>query len=93
MAWETCKEEAMNVVINKHMHKMRIEKKKEINEFLSQHLFPRQGQNWTNVKWTTHWGVTFVAMWDEEQLDQEHLACNNSRDDGVRANEVLYCLQ
>ena len=42
MAWETCEEKAMNIV-SKHMHKMRIEKKKEINELFSQHLFPRQG--------------------------------------------------
>ena len=65
MAWETHEEEAMNIV-SKYMRKMRIEKKKEINELYSQHLFPRQGQNQTYVKWTTHWGVTFVTMWDEE---------------------------
>ena len=64
MAWETSEEEAMNIV-NKHMRKMRIEKKKKISELFSQHLFPRQGQN---CKWTTHWGVTFVTMWDEDHL-------------------------
>ena len=67
MAWETREEEAMNIV-SKHMRKMRIEKKKEISELFSQHLFPRQGQNWIDVKWTTHWGVAFVTMWDEEHL-------------------------
>ena len=67
MAWETHEEEAMNIVF-RHMRKMRIEKKKEINELYSRHLFPRQGQNWTDVKWTTHWGVAFVTMWDEEHL-------------------------
>ena len=45
----TYEEEAMNIV-SKHMRKMRIEKKKEINELFSQHLFPRQGQKWTDVK-------------------------------------------
>ena len=50
------------------MCKMRIEKKKEISALFSRHLFPRQGQNWTDVKWTTHWGVTFVTMWYEEHL-------------------------
>ena len=34
MLWETREEEAMNIV-SKHMHKMGIEKKKEVNEFLS----------------------------------------------------------
>ena len=67
MACETREKEAMNI-LNKHMCKMRIEKKKEINELYSQHLFPRQGQNWTDVKWTTHRGVTFVTMWYEEHL-------------------------
>ena len=65
MAWESCEEKAMNIV-SKHLHEIRIEKKKELSELYSRHLFPRQGQNWTNVKWTTHWGVTFVTMWDEE---------------------------
>ena len=65
MSWETCEEEAMDV-ISKHMRETRAEKKKEISKFLSQNLFPRQGQNWIDVKWTTHWGVTFVTMWDEE---------------------------
>ena len=53
MAWETHEEEAINIV-SKHMCKMRIEKKKEISELYSWHLFPRQGQNWTDFKWTTH---------------------------------------
>ena len=67
MAWEPREEEAMNIV-SKHMCEMRSEKKKEISKFLSWHLFPKQGQNWTDVKRTTHWGVTFVTMWDEEHL-------------------------
>ena len=64
MAWESREEEAMNIV-SKHMHEMRNEKKKEINELYSCHLFPRQGMNWIDVKSTIHWGVTFVTMWDE----------------------------
>ena len=67
MAWETREEEAMNIV-SKHMREMRIEKEKKSSELYSRHLFPTHGQNWTNVKWTTHWGVTFVTMWDEEHL-------------------------
>ena len=67
MVWESCEEEAMNVV-GKHMREMRIEKKKGLSELYSQLIFPRQGQGWTNVKWTTHWGVTFVTMWDEGHL-------------------------
>ena len=67
MAWETREEEAMNIVKN-YMHKIRIDKKKEMSELYSWHLFPRQGQNQIDVKWTTHWGATFVTMWDEEHL-------------------------
>ena len=67
MAWESLEEEAMNIV-SKHMHEMRTEKKKELGELYSRLIFPRQGQDWTNVKWNTHWGVTFVTMWDKEHL-------------------------
>ena len=67
MAWEYREEEAMNIV-SKHMRGMRIEKKKEISKLYSWHLFPRQGQDWKDVKWTTNWEVTFVTMWDEEHL-------------------------
>ena len=64
MAWDSCEEEAMNV-ISKHMHEMRTEKKKELNELYSRLIFPRQGWDWTR---TTHWGVTFVTMWDKKHL-------------------------
>ena len=67
MAWETREEEVKNIV-SKNMCKMRIEKKKEISELYSQHLFPMQSQSWIDVKWTTHWGVTFVTMLDEKHL-------------------------
>ena len=67
MAWESREEEAMNV-IGKHMRKIRIEKKKELNELYSQLIFPRQGKDLKDVKWTTHWGVTFVTVWDEGHL-------------------------
>ena len=67
MPWESLEEEAMKI-ISKHMHEMRIEKKKELNELYSGLIFLRQGQDWTDVKWTTHWGVTFITMWDEEHM-------------------------
>ena len=67
MAWASKEEEAMDI-IGKHMGVMRLEKKKELSEIYAKLIFPRQGQNWTDVKWTTHWGVTFVTMWDEEHL-------------------------
>ena len=67
MAWASKEEEAMDI-IGKHMCVMRLEKKKELSEIYAKLIFPRQGQNWTDVKWTTHWGVTFVTMRDEEHL-------------------------
>ena len=63
MAW-ACKEEEAMDIIGKHMGIMRLEKKKELSEIYSKLIFLRHGQNWTDVKWTTHWGVTFVTMWD-----------------------------
>ena len=67
MAWMSLEEEAMDA-IGKHMRVMRLEKKREVSKLYSKLIFPKQGQNWTDVKWTTHWGVTFVTMWDEEHL-------------------------
>ena len=67
MAWASKEEEAMDIA-GKHMGVMRLEKKKELNEIYAKLIFPRQGLNWTDVKWTTHWGVTFVTMWDKDHL-------------------------
>ena len=67
MAWKYLEEEAMNI-IGKHMRVMKLEKKRELSEINTKLIFPRQGQDWTDVKWTTQWGVTFVTMWDEEHL-------------------------
>ena len=55
-------------IIGKHMQSMRLEKKRELSNLYSRLMFPQQGQNWTGIKWTTHWGVTFVTMWDEDHL-------------------------
>ena len=41
-------------IIGKHMGIMRLEKK-ELSEIYAKLIFPRQGQNWTDVKWTTHY--------------------------------------
>ena len=67
MAWASREEEAMDIIGN-HMGIMRLEKKKELSEIYSKLVFPRQGLDWTDVKLTTQWGVTFVTMWDEEHL-------------------------
>ena len=67
MAWTSLKEEAMDI-IGKHMRVMKLEKKRELSEIYAKLIFSRQGQDWTDVKWTTQWGVTFVTMWDEEHL-------------------------
>ena len=68
MAWASKEEEAMDIIGNKHMQSMGLEKKRELSELYCKLIFPRQGHNWTDIKWTTHWGVTFVTMWDEEHL-------------------------
>ena len=67
MAWASKEDEFMDIV-GKQMGVMSLAKKKELSESYSKHIFPQQGLNWTDVKWTTHWGVTFVTMWDEEHL-------------------------
>ena len=67
MAWTTLEEEAMDI-IGKHMWVMRLEKKRELSELYARLIFPQQGQDWTDVKWTTHCGPTFVTMWDKDHL-------------------------
>ena len=61
MAWSSLEEEVMDV-IGLHMQEMKTEKKKELIELYSRLIFPKQGQDWTDVKWVTHWRVTFVTM-------------------------------
>ena len=67
MAWASKEEEAMNLV-RLHMGVMKDDKKKELNLLYTRLIFPRQGNAWTNTKWVSLWGVTFVTMWDEEHL-------------------------
>ena len=67
MAWASCKEEAMNIV-GKYMGVMREKKKRELQELYSRLIFPCQGQGWDHVPWMTHWGITYVTLWDEEHL-------------------------
>ena len=67
MAWASKEDEVLDIV-GKQMGVMSLEKKKELSESYSRHIFPQQGLNWTDVQWTTHWGVTFVTLWDEEHL-------------------------
>ena len=61
MAWNSLEEEVMDV-IGLHMEEMRAKNKKELIELYSRFIFPKQGQDWTDVKWVIHWGVTFVTM-------------------------------
>ena len=55
-------------IIGKHIRVMKLEKKRELSKIYSKLIFSCQGQNWMDVKWTTHWGVTFVTRWDKEHL-------------------------
>ena len=67
MAWATKEEEAIEFVVQ-HMKVMDEKKKLELSELYTKLIFPLQGNSWTDVKWTTKWGVTFVTMWDEDHL-------------------------
>ena len=67
MAWESKEEHAM-LVVRDHMKVMDEKKKLELSELYTKLIFPLQGNSWTDVKWTTKWGVTFVTMWDKEHL-------------------------
>ena len=67
MAWESNEEQAM-LVVKDHIKVTDEKKKLELSELYTKLIFPLQGNLWTDVKWTTKWGVTFVTMWDKEHL-------------------------
>ena len=67
MVWASHEEEAMSIV-GQHMGVMRVEKKPKLQELYLQLIFSCQGQGWDHVPWMTHWGVTYMTMWDEEHL-------------------------
>lgn len=67
MAWESKEEEAMYLV-RLHMSVMQEKRKKELSDLHYRLIFPQHGNAWSNLKWTSSWGVTMVTMWDEEHL-------------------------
>ena len=56
------------IVVSKHMGVMREEKKHELWDLYSRLIFPHQGLGWDDIPWVTHWGVTYVTMWDDKHL-------------------------
>ena len=67
IAWESKEEQAMTIVKD-HMKVMDEKKKHKLSELYTKLIFSLQGNAWTDVKWMTKWGVTFVTIWDEEHL-------------------------
>ena len=67
MAWASKEEEAMSIV-RLHMGVMKYDKKQEMSNLYTRLIFPNLGNSWSNVQWTTHGGVTYVTMWDNEHL-------------------------
>lgn len=55
-------------IIEKYMGVMEQGKKMGLCELYTQLFFPNHGDSWTNLKWTTRWGITFITMWDNEHL-------------------------
>ena len=67
MAWDSKEEESL-YHIGQHMAIMEVEKKRELGDLYTHLIFPHMNDTWSDVHWTTLWGVTFVTMWDEEHL-------------------------
>lgn len=67
MAWASKEEEALHH-IGQHMGVMEVEKRRELSNLYTRLIFPQQNHTWSEIKWTSLWGVTFITMWDEEHL-------------------------
>ena len=67
MAWESPAEEVMSIVGN-HMAVMDLENRVRMCERFTEIFFPNRLESWGHAMWVTHWGVTFVTMWNEEHL-------------------------
>ena len=55
-------------LVRLHMGVMQERKKEELKDLYARLIFPQNGNAWSNLKWTTTYGVTLVTMWDEEHL-------------------------
>ena len=67
MAWASQEEEDLHH-IGQHMGVMEVEKRRELSDLYTRLIFPRQNHTWSDIKWTTLWGVTFITIWDNEHL-------------------------
>ena len=65
MAWESRADEVMPIVGN-HMAVMDDENRIRMCEIFAEIFFPNRHESWGHAIWVTHWGVTFVTMWNEE---------------------------
>ena len=63
MAWESPSEEVMSIVGN-HMAVMDLENRVRMCERFADIFFPYRLESWGHAMWVTHWGVTFVTMWN-----------------------------
>ena len=42
-------------------------------EIFADIFFPNRLESWGHAMWGTHWGVTFVTMWNKEHLMRNQL--------------------
>ena len=85
MAWASQEEEALHH-IGQHMGVMEVEKRRELSDLYTRLIFPQQNHTWSDIKWTTLWGVTFITMWDEEHLQ----ICYATRANEDGSKELLH---
>ncbi len=67
MAWTSKEEQAMSL-IQLHMRVMPIEKKTELNQIYSQHLFSNRRNAGIPDQWDERWGIVFITMAERGHL-------------------------
>ena len=70
MAWESKEAEVLSIFVD-HTRTLDFTMKKNMSEIYTRMWFPNLGQSWSETKWVTSEGVTYVTIWGKE-----HLLCN-----------------
>ena len=55
-------------IVENHMNVMDFEMKEKMYHLYEELLFPSPSDYWSNAKWTTSMGVTYITMWDNDHL-------------------------
>ena len=67
MAWESKEAEVLSIAV-KHWGVLDDEMKKKMCDTFTLQWFPNLGHSWSETKWVTQGGVTYVTLWGNDHL-------------------------